>query len=83
MMARKYQYGGNIISVEQLRALEHWVAGQIGADSVKYNSLKAFVDVWGFPRQISVSRAGTVFVPPKLESVESGEPEICKNSPWF
>ena len=50
LMARKYQYRGNIISVEQLRALEHWVAGQIGADSVKYNSLEAFVEALGIPQ---------------------------------
>jgi amidophosphoribosyltransferase len=50
LMARKYQFRGDIISVEQLRALEHWVAGQIGADSVKYNSLEAFVDALGIPQ---------------------------------
>lgn len=51
LMGRKYQYRGNIISLEQLRDLEHWVASQIGADSVKYNSLAAFVDALGIPQE--------------------------------
>jgi amidophosphoribosyltransferase len=51
LMARKYQYKGNIISLEQLRDLEHWVASQIGADSVKYNSLAAFVDALKIPQE--------------------------------
>jgi amidophosphoribosyltransferase len=51
LMARKYQYRGDIISLEELRDLEHWVANQIGADSVKYNSLAAFVDALGIPRE--------------------------------
>jgi amidophosphoribosyltransferase len=51
LMARKYQYRGDIISLAQLRELEHWVAGQIGADSVRYNSLEAFVDALGIPQE--------------------------------
>jgi amidophosphoribosyltransferase len=51
LMARQYQYRGNILSLEQLRDLEHWVAERIGADSVKYNSLQAFVDALGIPRE--------------------------------
>lgn len=51
LMGRKYQYRGNIISLEQLRDLERWVASQIGADSVKYNSLAAFVDALGIPQE--------------------------------
>ena len=50
LMARRYRYQGDITSMTQLRELEHWVAGQIGADSVKYNSLEAFVDALGLPR---------------------------------
>ena len=50
-MARKYQYKGDISSLEDLRDLEHWVASQIGADSVKYNSLAAFVDALGISRE--------------------------------
>jgi amidophosphoribosyltransferase len=34
----------------ELRDLEHWVAAQIGADSVKYNSLEAFVTALGLSR---------------------------------
>ena len=51
LMGRKYQYRGDIISLEQLRNLERWVASQIGADSVKYNSLAAFVDALGIPQE--------------------------------
>jgi amidophosphoribosyltransferase len=51
LMGRKYQYRGDIISLEQLRDLEHWVASRIGADSVKYNSLEAFVDALGIPQE--------------------------------
>jgi amidophosphoribosyltransferase len=51
LMGRKYQYRGDIISLKQLRDLEHWVASQIGADSVKYNSLEAFVDALGIPQE--------------------------------
>lgn len=50
LMARKYLHQGDITSLEQLRQLENWVAGQINADSVKYNSLEAFVDALGIPR---------------------------------
>jgi len=51
LMGRKYQYRGDIISLEQLRNLERWVASQIGADSVKYNSLAAFVHALGIPQE--------------------------------
>jgi amidophosphoribosyltransferase len=51
LMGRKYQYRGDIISLEQLRNLERWVASQIGADSVKYNSLAAFVQALGIPQE--------------------------------
>ncbi len=50
LMARRYQYQGDITSLDQLRDLENWVAGRIGADSVKYNSLDAFVDALGLPK---------------------------------
>jgi amidophosphoribosyltransferase len=49
LMARRYRYQGDITSMDQLRELESWVAAQIGADSVKYNSLEAFVDALGLP----------------------------------
>ena len=50
LMARKYLYRGNIDSLGALRQLEAWVAAQIGADSVKYNSLDQFVKALGLPR---------------------------------
>jgi amidophosphoribosyltransferase len=51
LMARRYLYQGNISSLDQLRDLERWVAQQIGADTVKYNSLDAFVEALGIPRE--------------------------------
>jgi len=51
LMARKYLGRGDITTMEQLRALEKWVAEQIGADSVKYNSLEAFVQALGLPQE--------------------------------
>ncbi|MBW1709375.1 MAG: amidophosphoribosyltransferase [Deltaproteobacteria bacterium] len=51
LKARQYMPTGNIDSMEQLKELENWVAGQIKADSVKYNSLDAFVEAIGIPRQ--------------------------------
>ncbi len=51
LMARRYLPQGDIVSPEQLRDLEKWVAAEIGADSVKYNSLEAFVSALGLPRE--------------------------------
>jgi len=51
LMARKYFGREDITSLEQLRVLEKWVAEQIGADSVKYNSLEAFVQALGLPQE--------------------------------
>jgi amidophosphoribosyltransferase len=50
-MARKYLYKGDIDTMAAWRQLESWVAAQIGADSVKYNSLADFVSALGLPRQ--------------------------------
>lgn len=50
LMARKYRYQGDIDSLADLQQLEAWVAAQIGADSVKYNSLDRFVAALGLPR---------------------------------
>ena len=50
LMARRYLKHGDINSMAQLQALETWVAEQIGADSVKYNSLDAFVAALGIPQ---------------------------------
>lgn len=51
LMARRYLYQGDITSLKELQNLETWVAQQIGADSVKYNSLEQFVAALGLPRQ--------------------------------
>ncbi len=51
LAARKYFKTGNITSMEQLRDLEGWIANEIGADSVKYNSLDSFVEALGIPRK--------------------------------
>ena len=51
LAARRYVKTGYFASVEQLRGLEAWVADEIGADSVKYNSLDAFVAAMGIPRE--------------------------------
>jgi len=36
--------------MKKLRELEEWIACKIGADSVKYNSITAFVKALGIPR---------------------------------
>lgn len=50
LLARQYLNRGDITSMEELRRLEAWVAARIGADSVKYNSLDAFVEALGLPQ---------------------------------
>ena len=49
LLARRYFHQGDITSMDQLQELEAWVAQRIGADSVKYNSLEAFVEALGLP----------------------------------
>jgi amidophosphoribosyltransferase len=49
LLARRYYPSGNILSLEELRKLETWTAAEIGADSVKYNSIEAFVSALGIP----------------------------------
>jgi amidophosphoribosyltransferase len=51
LLARKYFSEGNITTMDELTALEAWVAEKIGADSVKYNSLEAFVEALNMPRE--------------------------------
>ena len=41
----------DITSLEQLRDLEDWIAEDIGADSVKHNSLDAFVTAIRVPKE--------------------------------
>jgi amidophosphoribosyltransferase len=43
LLARGYLADGDITTMDELKALESWVAEKVGADSVKYNSLEAFV----------------------------------------
>ncbi len=49
LMARKYMTKGDITSIDQLRGFEAWIAEQIGADSLKFNSLDSFVEALGLP----------------------------------
>ena len=51
LAARRYFKTGDITSVERLRELEVRIADEIGADSVKYNNLNAFVAALGIPRE--------------------------------
>jgi amidophosphoribosyltransferase len=50
LLARQYLPRGDLSSPAQLRDLENWVAARIGADSVRYNSLDAFVEALGLPK---------------------------------
>jgi len=51
LLARTYFPEGNIATMDELMALEACVAERIGADSVKYNSLEAFVEALNMPRE--------------------------------
>jgi amidophosphoribosyltransferase len=51
LLARGYLPEGNITTVDELKALEDWVSEKIGADSVKYNSLEAFVEALKISRE--------------------------------
>jgi amidophosphoribosyltransferase len=50
LAARHFFKTGDIITLEQQRFLESWVAKEIDADSVKYNTIDAFVAALGIPR---------------------------------
>jgi amidophosphoribosyltransferase len=50
LAARHFFRSGNITTMKKLRELETWIASEIGADSVKYNSIAAFVKALGIPR---------------------------------
>jgi len=50
LLARKYVKKGNILSMEQLVDLEAQIAQKIGADSVKFNTMDAFVKSLLIPR---------------------------------
>jgi amidophosphoribosyltransferase len=47
LAARKFFKKGDIRSMEKQRELEKWIARQIDADSVKYNSIESFVKALG------------------------------------
>jgi amidophosphoribosyltransferase len=51
LLARQYLPRGNITTLEELKALEIWVAEKIGADSVRYNSLETFVEALKIPME--------------------------------
>jgi amidophosphoribosyltransferase len=50
LIARQLTKTGDITSMDQLREMEAWIAHRIGADSVKFNSLDAFVQALMIPR---------------------------------
>jgi len=51
LLARQYLSEGNITTMDELKVLEAWVSERIGADSVKYNSLDAFVAALKIPKE--------------------------------
>ena len=51
LLAREYLSDGNITTLDELKELEIWVSEKIGADSVKYNSLDAFVEALNIPKE--------------------------------
>jgi len=51
LLARVYLANGNITTLDELKALEIWVSEKIGADSVRYNSLNAFVEALKIPKE--------------------------------
>jgi amidophosphoribosyltransferase len=51
LLARQYLPNGTISTLDELQALEAWVAEKIGADSLKYNSLEAFVEALKMPKE--------------------------------
>jgi len=50
LLARTYLPNGNIDTMDELKGLETWVAQRIDADSLRYNSIEAFVAALGIPR---------------------------------
>ncbi len=51
LLARKFFKTGDITSMKQLRDLEAWIAKKIDADSVKFNTMDAFVESLKIPRE--------------------------------
>ena len=50
LLARNHFKTGDIMSIQQLMDLEAWIAQKIDADSVKFNTMDAFVDSLLIPR---------------------------------
>ena len=50
LLARKHIKAGDIMSMDDLVGLERWIARTIGADSVKFNTMDAFVASLLIPR---------------------------------
>jgi amidophosphoribosyltransferase len=50
LIARRYMKTGDIVSMDDLKKMEVWIAKQIDADSVKYNTMDAFVSALSIPR---------------------------------
>ncbi|MBE9546938.1 MAG: amidophosphoribosyltransferase, partial [Proteobacteria bacterium] len=50
LVARRYMKTGDIVSMDDLRDMEAWIAKQIDADSVKFNTIDALVSALSFPR---------------------------------
>jgi len=51
LIARHYMKTGDINSMDDLKKMEAWIAKQIDADSVKYNTIDAFVSALLIPRE--------------------------------
>ncbi|MEA1936235.1 MAG: amidophosphoribosyltransferase [Thermodesulfobacteriota bacterium] len=50
LVARRYMKTGDITSVDDLKKMEAWIAKQIDADSVKFNTIDAFVSALSIPK---------------------------------
>ncbi len=50
-LARGYLADGNITTLDKLKALEIWISENLDADSVRYNSLEAFVEALKIPKE--------------------------------
>ena len=51
LLARKFFKTGDILSMQQLRDLEAWIAQKIDADSVKFNTMDDFAKALLIPRE--------------------------------
>jgi len=51
LVARHYMKKGDIASTDDLKNIEVWIANRIDADSVKFNTIDAFVSALSIPRK--------------------------------